>query len=301
LACPGCGHGLSVVQTPAIACQGCGAMYPSGGRPGVIDFLPGLDEGDGARDYAGCWDDAASKDEIAAAAAVPRDEAESIFVKLPTLLRQLDLHEQVYVDLGCGYGRTLIYAASTKQPRIAIGVDLSDVMLAKARRYSDVHSVSPLLLRASVDCLPLASDSIDVVYSSAVLLHLPKETAKRALGEVARVLRPGGRGFFESTFVGWLNPDGIQHRLITSLASTRLRPAWVRTYGYRELCSLLESSGPFSSIEVMPEAYAVVPTSFFKLQPSLWKAQAQRLNARASGRLRFKGAFVKRWSVRLMK
>ena len=45
--------------------------------------------------------------------------------------------------------------------------------------------------QAAVDAIPLAPDSLDFCYSLGVLHHVPDPT--RALAEVARVLKPGGR------------------------------------------------------------------------------------------------------------
>jgi ubiquinone/menaquinone biosynthesis C-methylase UbiE len=281
-------------------CPRCGTVYGAG-PGGVVEFLPDLVSDEGPGDFADCWDDAASADEIEAAAALPKAEADGIFVKMPKRLDGLDLDGKVYLDLGCGYGRTLIHSATRKHPAVAIGIDVSNVMLAKARSYSEAHSVSPVLLRAGVDRLPLVDQSVDVVYSNAVLLHVPKPTAAAAIAEVARVLKPGGVALFESTFVGWLNPDGIQHKLITSLGSRRLRPAWVRTYRYGELRAMIQAAASFSAVEIAPDSYAVAPTSLFKLQSKRWKLRAARINASASRRLGLKSAFVKRWSVRLVK
>lgn len=300
LACPACGASLDRGQAASFTCGRCGAGYQST-ESGVIDFLPDLVSDDGPGDFADCWDDAASADEFEAAAALPKDEADGIFVKMPVRLDELDLDGKTYLDLGCGYGRTLIHSALRGSPAVAIGVDVSNVMLSKARRYSEAHGVAPVLAHASVDRLPVMDESIDVVYSNAVLLHLPKPTAANTIGEVARVLKPGGVALFESSFVGWLNPDGVQHKVVTAIGSRRLRPAWVRTYRYRELRSLIASAAPFSGVEVAPASYAIAPTSLLKLKSRRWKERAGRLNARASDRLGFKSLFVKRWTVRLVK
>jgi SAM-dependent methyltransferase len=265
-----------------------------------VDFLPGMSDSRPVQDYADCWDDEALRDEIAAATAARKDVSSGIFVKMPPSLSGIDFDDKVAVDLGCGYGRTLIYSQRFGPPSISIGIDISRVMLSKARRYATQYDAHPLLLRAAIDTLPLQADSVDVVYSSGVLLHLPKATARRALREVARVLKVGGTGVFERTFVGWLDPDGIQTKLVTSLAGRWLRPAWVRTYRYGELRSLLAESGDFSAVEITPESHKVVPTSLFHLNVP-WKRYAQRLNAKASSRLESKRAFVTSWYVKVTK
>jgi ubiquinone/menaquinone biosynthesis C-methylase UbiE len=43
------------------------------------------------------------------------------------------------------------------------------------------------------DALPLADESVDVATATLLLHHLDPQTKERALAEMRRVLRPGGR------------------------------------------------------------------------------------------------------------
>lgn len=248
-----------------------------------------------------CWDDEAEQDEIHAAAAVSKSETDSIFVKMPAGLQRAEVAGKVYVDLGCGYGRTLLYAARDLQPSVALGLDISQVMLEKARTYAQEHGVDPVLARASIDELPLRSDSVDFVYSSAVLLHLPEQMVRRTLQEVVRVLRPGGVALFESCFIGWLNPDGAQTKLISSLARGRLRVAFVRTYRRKDVERLVSAVGRLSDVKIEPEGYRVLPKEVARVSMGRFKPAIARFNRRASERLRFKSFLVEGWSVQLVK
>jgi malonyl-CoA O-methyltransferase len=86
------------------------------------------------------------------------------------------------LDAGCGTGRYL--RLMRERGATAIGVDLSAPMLARA--YADGASVA----RGSVCALPIDSTSIDTVICGLVLGDVPQ--LETALGEIARVLRPGG-------------------------------------------------------------------------------------------------------------
>ncbi len=91
------------------------------------------------------------------------------------------------LEVGCGTG--LILERVSKAARRAVGVDLSAGMIAKAKeRGLDVHI-------GSATALPFADESFDVSYSFKVLAHV--EDLPRALSEMARVTRPGGRVFAE--------------------------------------------------------------------------------------------------------
>jgi ubiquinone/menaquinone biosynthesis C-methylase UbiE len=267
----------------------------------LVDFLDEAPSADAARRQARCWDEDAAADEIFAAVSLSKDESEGIFAKMPTLLAKADLDGKVCLDLGCGYGRTLLYAALQGRPAQSIGIDISREMLSCARAHAREHDLRPALARGSIDSLPLRSGSVDFAYSCAVFIHLPKTTVRAALREVVRVLRPGGVALFENSFNGYLNPDGMQTKLITEVGSPWLRTAWVRTYRFREVELLLRRLGPLRSVEIGPERYTVLPTSLLKLPLTPLKPAIKRVNERASRRLKQKSLFVTSWYVRLVK
>ena len=87
-------------------------------------------------------------------------------------------------DLGCGPARDL--AAFLAAGLECVGVDLSDGMLAVARR-----SGLPVV-RGDLRRPPLAPGSLGTVYSCAALLHVPREDVPGTLRGWRRLLRPGG-------------------------------------------------------------------------------------------------------------
>ncbi|MBI2976163.1 MAG: class I SAM-dependent methyltransferase [Chloroflexi bacterium] len=88
------------------------------------------------------------------------------------------------LDAGCGAGGMLTRLASFGKP---VGIDFHPLALAHAARATN----SPLA-RASVQGLPFAPRSFDVVTSFDVLYHRAVTDDDAALREFARVLRPGG-------------------------------------------------------------------------------------------------------------
>ena len=88
-------------------------------------------------------------------------------------------------DLGCGSGRQLGHL-SDRGPQV-VGVDLSLGMLAVA-----AGRAAGRLVAGDLRALPLRSAVLDGAWSSYALLHLDDDGLAAALGEVARVLRPGG-------------------------------------------------------------------------------------------------------------
>ena len=98
------------------------------------------------------------------------------------------------LDLGCGDGEFTTLVASHGARVTAL--DISSDLLAMARERSDLDgargAVTPLC--ASIHAVPLADESVDIVFGMAVLHHVDLERAGR---EIHRVLKPGGRAIFK--------------------------------------------------------------------------------------------------------
>lgn len=94
------------------------------------------------------------------------------------------------LDVGCGPGSiTGSLARAVGPDGLALGVDVSEPMLARAVRAEAGPQAG--FLRADAQRLPLRDDTVDTVVSIAALQLIPEPVA--ALGEMVRVLRPGGR------------------------------------------------------------------------------------------------------------
>jgi len=123
-------------------------------------------------------------------------------------LQQLD--PSVVVDLGCGTGQLTQRLVRTFPAATVIGIDVSDGMLAKAaaRFGADGDGVDGLV-RADAEQLPFAVSSVDVVVCTESFHWYPDQA--RALDELARVLRPGGRLLIASIAM----MTGVGDRLLT--------------------------------------------------------------------------------------
>lgn len=95
------------------------------------------------------------------------------------------------LEVGFG-GGNLLAAILAKQPRQAIGVDLSEEMAARGRRrfQSRIANGQAKILAGSVDRLPLADASADKA-CSLNSIYFWKDPGL-AMRELARVVRPGG-------------------------------------------------------------------------------------------------------------
>ena len=91
------------------------------------------------------------------------------------------------LDLGCGTGR-FSTALANQYDASVIGVDPSEKMLEQTRKKIGDSRVS--FIRASAERIPLADDSVDMIFMSMVLHHLTNWSA--VAGECHRVLNVSG-------------------------------------------------------------------------------------------------------------
>jgi SAM-dependent methyltransferase len=108
------------------------------------------------------------------------------------LLRAAIQPGETVLDVGSGAALDSILAAYRVGPEgTVIGVDMNPTMLAKARQHAEEAGVRLDLRQGTMERLPVADDSLDVVLSNGVMnLSFRK---RRVAQEMFRVLKPGGR------------------------------------------------------------------------------------------------------------
>ncbi len=100
---------------------------------------------------------------------------------------------ETVLDLGSGGGIDVILSAKRVGPTgRAFGLDMTDEMLALARRNADEAGIgNAIFLKGEIEDVPLPADSVDVIISNCVINLSTDKPA--VLTEMARVLKPGGR------------------------------------------------------------------------------------------------------------
>ncbi len=100
---------------------------------------------------------------------------------------------EVVLDLGSGGGIDVILSARRVGSAGKVyGLDMTDEMLALARRNAREAGLANVeFLKGEIEDIPLPEGCVDVVISNCVI-NLSTDKGM-ALGEAARVLRPGGR------------------------------------------------------------------------------------------------------------
>jgi SAM-dependent methyltransferase len=100
------------------------------------------------------------------------------------------------LDLGCGAGRHAFEAARRGADVVALDTDRGELaqvsaIAAAMAEAGEIRTPASIMTAAGdATAMPFPDDSFHVVIAAEVLEHIPAD--QRAIGEIARVLRPGG-------------------------------------------------------------------------------------------------------------
>ncbi len=98
------------------------------------------------------------------------------------------------LDVGCGTGDlTLLAKKSTGPTGQVVGLDPAPEMIDVARSKAKRQQTDVEFRTGVIERLPFPDDSFDVVLSSLMMHHLPDDLKPKALAEIRRVIKPGGR------------------------------------------------------------------------------------------------------------
>ncbi len=121
------------------------------------------------------------------------------------------------LDFGCGVGRILIPLA--READHAIGVDVSDAMMAEAARNCRERGLANVSFVKSDDRLSRLEGTFDLIHSSIVFQHIvPRRRRRAALHDLAAVAQTDNPRAQEGAAAGEdrsesLSPQGLVLRL----------------------------------------------------------------------------------------
>lgn len=131
------------------------------------------------------------------------------------------------LEIGVGMGADHLEWAKAR-PRTLTGIDLTQRAVDYTRTRLQLNAFTPDVRTADAEQLPFPDASFDIVYSWGVLHHSPD--TPRAIDEVWRVLRPGGRAsvmvYHRASLVGMLL--WIRYALLAGRPSTTLDEIYAR-------------------------------------------------------------------------
>ncbi|WP_327699615.1 methyltransferase domain-containing protein [Streptomyces sp. NBC_00459] len=148
--------------------------------------------------------------------------------------------EQV-IDVGSGTGsQTLALAAAVGPTGDTVGIEANPALREVAERRAAAAGSTARFLDGDALALPLPDATVDVVWCERVLQHLSEPD--RAVGEIARVLCPGGRVvLIDSDWATALLHPGDPDAVAALLAGTLAAAA--NPYSGRRLPDQLSAAG----------------------------------------------------------
>ncbi|MBP5998226.1 MAG: methyltransferase domain-containing protein [Azonexus sp.] len=120
------------------------------------------------------------------------------------MLAELPFDGARVLELGCGKAEKTRLLAETGRPREIVALEVDDIQHRRNLQIADLPNVH--FRHGGAEAIPAADDSFDIVLMFKSLHHVPVQFMDQALGEIARVLKPGGLAWIsEPVFAGELN------------------------------------------------------------------------------------------------
>ena len=118
--------------------------------------------------------------------------------------RLLALDGKHILELGCGSAAITRDIATSGADRKITALEVDEIAYEKNLQTDDLPNVTFGL--SGAEDIPLADESVDVVFMFKSLHHVPVELIDQALREIRRVLKPGGLVYIsEPVFAGEFN------------------------------------------------------------------------------------------------
>lgn len=152
--------------------------------------------------------------------------------------------DTLFLDAGSGFGRHAFEAARRGARVVALDFATDEVAVTRATFAAMVEAgeINPDrlagVIRGDATCLPFRDSSFNCIVTSEVLEHIHDDV--RALGELSRVLRPGGT--LAATVPSWF-PEKINWMLSDEYHAPFVPGGHVRIYSASELKSKIFSVG----------------------------------------------------------
>lgn len=173
------------------------------------------------------------------------------------------------LEIGCGYGRIPLFLSKDKNLRCQqyYGVDISESLLRRLLKCKQEYDFFPgaefNIICDSAELMPLEDNSIDLVISNCVFMHIPDAQIRNLFVEISRVLKPGGVFVFNHSFHNKSCPSHIIHNFVRRLNIFKQNPVYLKQYSADEIEAMLTASG----ITAKSPQYTVEPTKEYAILP----------------------------------
>jgi ubiquinone/menaquinone biosynthesis C-methylase UbiE len=155
------------------------------------------------------------------------------------------------LDFGCGVGRLTIPLA--RRCTQVVGLDVSEGMLAEARKNSRERSVSNIEFLGSDDEMSQVRGSFDFVHTHIVMQHIPPKRGMKLTGMLVKLLSNGGIGVLHFTYarrasrlrkmVNWMRRSlPLVNGVVNVIQGRSLREPMMQmnSYDLNQICAMLQ-------------------------------------------------------------
>ena len=157
--------------------------------------------------------------------------------RLNTGLRLLDGHYPRLLEIG--YGSGLLMPTLSSVCDELYGLDLEREPASLRQRLARLRVQPRALVQANARAMPFSDDFFDAVVAFSIFEHLRGPELGPALGEVARVLRPGGRFLVGCPAV---------HRLMNT-AFAAIGFSGIEDHHFSTIADVVDAAAPWFAVE----------------------------------------------------
>jgi len=156
------------------------------------------------------------------------------------------------LDVGCGTGGVTIPAKLRVGDKgSAAGIDPAPEMIAVAQKKAARAKLDVDFRVGVIESLPYPDASFDVVTSSLMMHHLPKDLQVKGLVEIRRVLKPGGR----LLIADMIRVSASLHDRLFGILT--LHGGQGQRFGIKELPELVTAAG-FENVQQLDERFLTI-------------------------------------------
>ncbi len=114
--------------------------------------------------------------------------------EVEVILSLIDLRGQRVLELGCGGAWMTRLLARELAPAHIVATEVDRIQLEKNLSITDLPTVT--FRYGGAESIADADETYDAVFMFKSLHHVPMDLMAQALGEIHRVLKPGGKAYF---------------------------------------------------------------------------------------------------------
>eukprot|EP01104_Vermistella_antarctica_P006700 TRINITY_DN173_c0_g1_i1.p2 TRINITY_DN173_c0_g1~~TRINITY_DN173_c0_g1_i1.p2 ORF type:complete len:226 (+),score=44.29 TRINITY_DN173_c0_g1_i1:3-680(+) len=168
------------------------------------------------------------------------------------------------LDMACGPGKLVAMLAAQQQCCRITGMDIDPSMVQRARETTQAANNVTIVEGDATRC-PFANDVYDVVIESLMFHHLSDPQKRDAIGEAARVVKPGGLFYF----VDWVQPNTLYAKLAFNLVKAFDGAENVRAHASNEVLEMIgEQLDQVEVVATINTAFGTMAIVVFQRPPA---------------------------------